>query len=347
MSRSGRPTINDIAREAGASPATVSRVMSNSRYPVRDEVRQRILQAARKLDYSPNLLGRMLRSNDSRVIGIVVPTIANPFYSQVVIGMETEARRRGYGTLLCNTFRDAAEEEKCLRWLFDRQVLGVALSSVAESHGALRELARKGLRAVFIDQAAGDMDCARIGFNYIRGGVIAAEHLIARGHSRMAFLTSPLVRRSRLEQFEGFKMGHSMHALDFNPAWLLEDEAEAESPDGAYEFECGKRLAVRLLMMKERPTAVFAANDMIAAGALQHLSVSGVSVPGDISVVGFDNILLSQVVHPPLTTIEQPSAEIGRLACRMIVEMLEGGSGAPAISLEPTLIERDSVKTLP
>lgn len=342
-----RPNIYDVAREAGASPATVSRVLNNTGYPVSAEARQRILAAAEKLDYTPNILGRMLKKNETRDVGVIIPTITNPFYPQIVLGIEMEARRRGYGVLLCNTFRKEEEEERYIMSLFQKQVMGIALSSVTEDHALIRGLQKKGLKVVFIDQEARDIDCGKIGFNYIKGGLIVAEYLIRMGHTNMAYLTSPLVRRSRREELEGFRIGHSLHGLELNPANVIVDGAEEEQERGAYDFECGMRLAGRLLELPERPTAFFAANDMIAIGAVQELLRRGVRVPEDISAVGFDNILMSSVIHPGLTTIDQPSVETGKYVCRMLIDMIEGaGSDGVAVSLEPTLVERGSVRNL-
>lgn len=347
QSKNKRAGIHDVARVAGVSPATVSRVLNATGYPVSEEASQKVREAAVRLDYTPNQLGRMLKKNENKMIGIVVPTIANPFYSQIVIGIETEARRRGYGALLCNTLRDEEEENNCIQSLFDKQVMGIAISSVAENHALIRSLQKKGLKVVLIDQDAPDLDCVRIGYNIIKGGIIAAEHLIGRGHKNAAFLSSPLNRRSRIELLEGFRAGHAMHGMDLKPENVILDDAESESTEGIYEIECGKRLAARLLDRNDRPTAVFAANDMIAIGVMQQLAASGLTVPDDISVIGFDNIFLSSVVNPPLTTIDQPSTGTGRLVCQLLIGMIEGNTADPlAVSLEPKLVERKSVKNL-
>lgn len=345
--KGARANIHDVAREAGTSPATVSRVINNTGYPVSAELRQKILQAAEKLEYTPNALGRMLKKNESRDIGVIIPTIANPFYPQIVLGIEMEAKRRGYGVFLCNTFREEAEENRYIKTLFQKQVLGIALSSVTERHDLIRDLQRKGLKVVFIDQEASDVDAGKIGFNYIKGGHLVADHLVRMGHSNVAYLTSPLARRSRREQLEGFRMGLARHGLEIPQCNVLVDGFEEESEQEVYEFECGSRLAGRLLELADRPTAVFTANDMIAIGAIRELLRRGVRVPDDISVVGFDNILLSSITNPPLTTIDQPSLETGRFVCRMLIGMIEGTeTGNLTVSLEPTLVERGSVKAL-
>jgi LacI family transcriptional regulator len=347
LKKEKRANIYDVAREAGSSPATVSRVLNNNGYPVKEEIREKILLAAKKLDYTPNALGRMLKSNQTKVIGVIVPTIVNPFYSQIVLGIETEAKKSDYGVLLCNTARDPAEEAKYLQSLFDKQVMGIALSSVTENYDLIKVLQRKGLKVVFIDQDAADVECGKIGFNYIKCGIIAAEYLISSGHRNMAYFTSPLVKRNRVERLEGFRTGLAMHGLTLDPSNVYVDELENDHTNSNYEFECGKRLAARMLESENRPTAIFTANDMIAVGVLQQLADSGVAVPDEISVIGFDNIHIASVVNPPLTTIDQPSMDIGRFACHMLIDMLEGSSSVGAmVTLEPTLVERRSVRQL-
>ena len=340
-----KANILDVARVADSSPATVSRVLSNSGYPVSENMRQRVLDAAQSLNYTPNALGRMLKTNDTREIGVIIPTIANPFYAQIVLGLEKEAKRRGYGMLLCNSLRDADDEARYLETLYSKQVMGVALSSVGEDHRRLRELQRKGLKVVFIDQDTTDNRSGKVGFDFIKGGMLAAVHLLGAGHRNCAFFTPPLVKRSRVEVLEGFRLGHAMRGRMLDPRNVLVDEHEEETSDSVYEFECGRRLAIRLLAMRDRPTAVFAVNDMIAISAMRECIERGVSVPDELSFVGYDNILLSSIVNPTLTTIDPLSLDIGRLACSMLVAMME--DTAPersAVKVEPVLVERKSVR---
>lgn len=345
-SRYKRVGIQDVALAAGVSKSTVSRVLNDNGYPVKQELRQRILRAARELDYTPNVLGRMLQSNSNQEIGILIPTIENPFYTQIVMGLENEARQCGYGVLLCNTLRSSKIETECLRSLFEKRVAGVALSSVSDEHAELRSLQKKGLRLVVIDQNLADVTpCAQVGFDYLRAGVLAAEHLIDSGRRRIAFLSSPLSKHSRRELLEGIRLGHTLRGMTLYPENVLIDEAQEESAEDNYDLECGRRLAVRLLAMHDRPDGVFISNDMIAIGALSMFAQKGVAVPGDLSVIGFDNIPMSSVISPSLTTIEQPAREIGRLACRMLIDLLEGKTDGPfSIMLNPKLVERLSVR---
>lgn len=342
-----KATIYDIAAAVGTSTATVSRVLSNSGYPVKDELRERILQTAERLNYAPNMVGRMLKKNESRDIGVVIPTISNPFYTQLVLGIELEARRRGYNILLCNSFRETAAEKKYLESLYQKQVSGIILSSIDHNHDYLRHMKENGVQIVLVDQDIDDLQCSRVGFDYIKGGLVAVEHLIKMGHRNIAFLSSPLTRRSRKETMEGFMLALRNNEIEFRKENVIVAESEEESMSGTYEFENGKRLARKVLDLPDRPTAVFAVNDMTAFGVINELLSCGIRVPEDISVIGFDNIELSSMIHPPLTTVNQPSYETGRQACLLLLDSIDsGGSEDVAMTLEPTLVIRNSVGRL-
>lgn len=342
-----KATIYDIAREVGTSVATVSRVLSDSGYPVKDELRSRIRQTADRLNYSTNIVGRMLKKSESHDIGVIIPTISNPFYTQLVLGIELEARKHGYDILLCNSFREAATEKKYLESLYQKQVSGIILSSVDENHDYLRYMKDSGVQIVLVDQQIDDLQCSRVGFDYIKGGLIAVEYLIKMGHANIAFLSSPLTRRSRKETMEGYRLALIKNDIEFRKDYLIVAESEEESWNGTYEFENGKRLAKRVIDLPDRPTAVFAVNDMTAFGVIQELFSCGIRVPEDISVIGFDNIELSSMIHPSLTTVNQPAFETGRQASRLLLDSMENeGMEEMAMTLEPTLIIRKSVSRL-
>jgi len=342
-----RITIYDIAKEAGTSTATVSRVLSNSGYPVKEELRKKILDTAEKLNYSPNALGRMLKKSESRDIGVIIPTISNPFYPQVVLGIELEARRRGYGILLCNSFRDPETEKKYITSLVQKQVKGIIISSIDANHISLKEIIGNDVKVVAFDQNIKGLKCSKVGFDFVKGGMLAVEYLIKKGHRNIAFATSPLTRKSRLETLEGYKLALLKHGLPFNERNIIASSSEEEYENVNYEFENGRKLAASFLQLEERPTAIFAVNDMTAFGVIRELWNNGVNIPNDVSVVGFDNIEISSMINPPLTTINQPSFETGKLACKTLLDLMEDkGSQEVSITLEPSLVERKSVKEL-
>lgn len=344
---SKRVTIYDVAKEAGLSVATVSRVLSNSNYPIGKETRKKVLEVAKKLNYSPNLVGRMLKKSDSRDIGVIIPNISNPFYPQLVLGIETEARKHNYNILLCNSFRDVANEQKYIEIMYQKQVKGIILSTIREEHSFLRDLCQKGLKVVGFDQNIEDLECSKVSFDFTAGGIMAVDYLVKMGHKKIAFATSPLTRKSRKEIFTGYKLGILKNNLTYSEEYLYIAKFEKELENGTFEFDSGLLIAEKCLKSKSRPTAIFAVNDITAMGIIHGLVSEGINVPEDISVMGFDNIEFSAMINPPLTTINQPAFETGRLACKILIETLENKEkNNISIQLQPTLIERKSVKNL-
>lgn len=342
-----RVTIYDIAKKAGASTATVSRVLSNSSYPISAELRKKILDTAQLLNYTPNLLGRMLKKSDTKEIGVIIPNISNPFYPQLVLGIEIEARKHGYNILLCNSFRDVENEKKYIESMYQKQVKGIILSTIREEHGFLKNLCANGLKIVGFDQNIEDLQCNKVSFDFTAGGMMAVSYLVKMGHKKIAFATSPLTRRSRREIFSGYKLGLMKNGLEVSDDLIYIADHEEEVENGTYEFKNGIEIAKKYIMSKDRPTAVFAVNDITAMGIMHGLISNGVSVPDDISVMGFDNIEFSAMVNPALTTINQPAYETGRLACKILIENLTGKeTNFVSFKLEPTIIERNSVKNL-
>jgi len=342
-----KATVHDIAAETGLSVATVSRVLSNSGYPVKEETRRRVMEAAEKLYYTPNIVGRMLKKSDSKDIGVIIPSISNPFYPELVLGIETEARYKGYNTLLCNSFRNEQTEKEYIESLYQKQVKGIIISSIGKNHSFLSRMQESGVKIVAFDQGVESFDCCKVGFNFYKGAVMAVEYLIGMGHSNIAFITAPLTRRSRNEVFDGYKKALSSAGLPYKKENVIISDYEEEFEKGMYEFESGKKMAQKFLKIKNRPTAIFAINDMTAMGIIQELAANKISVPDEVSVVGFDNIQFSSVITPPLTTINQPAFETGRQSCRMLMDMLENSSQTSmTVTMEPELIIRNSVKNL-
>ncbi len=340
-----KATIYDIAAEVGTSTATVSRVLSNSGYPVKDGLRRKILAAAKNMNYSTNMVGRMLKKSGSRDIGVIIPTISNPFYPQMVLGIELEARQKGYNILLCNSFRDAKAEKKYIESLYQKQVKGLIISSIDKNHMFLKEMQKNGVKIVVFDQSIDDLKCSKVGFDFVKGGMLAVEHLIDMGHRNIAFLTSPLTRRSRKEIYEGYRLTLLKNSIEPRHENVIITEYEEESRTGTYEFESGKRLGKRYLELSERPTAIFAINDMTAFGIMQELLDNGVKIPEDVSIVGFDNIEVSSMINPSLTTVNQPSFETGRLACKLLLDSMDSDEANDvSITLDPSLVVRKSVE---
>jgi LacI family transcriptional regulator len=342
-----RITIHDIAKLAEVSSATVSRVLSNSNYPVSEKLRSKIQTLADELNYIPNLIGKQLKTDINMTLGVIIPSISNPFYASVMLGIEEAARKGGYQVLLCNSLQDGKLEEAYLQTLFEKQVKGIIISSISGNRKLLSKLIDYGLQLVVIDQKLDIPDALQIEFDYRRGGYMAANHLIEKGHRRIGYVTAPLDRPSRQQIYQGFCEALNQHGIQLEEDYLQVTEDVKEIYDGIFEFENGRLLTRKLLQLPERPTAIFACNDLTAFGVIHECSVNQVLVPDEISVMGFDNIEFSTMVTPPLTTIKQPNYEMGKLACHMLLERLkEESEDDMTVMLQPKLVERNSVKQL-
>jgi LacI family transcriptional regulator len=345
-----RITIHDIARLANVSSATVSRVLSNSDYPVSERLRSKIKAIAEEYHYIPNAIGKQLKTDRNMTIGVIIPSIGNPFYASVMLGVEVEARKKGYHVFLCNSGHDGRLEESYLQTLFEKQVKGVIISSISQNTTLISRLMELGLKLVVIDQTLDLPDVVQIDFDYRRGGYMAASYLIEQGHRDIGYVSSPLDRPSRRLIYEGFVQAMREHGLAFADGHLqLADEVGA-GYEGTAEFANGRRLIGRMLETSAQPpTAVFACNDLTAIGVMHELAGRGLRVPDDISVMGFDDIEFSSMVTPPLTTIKQPDYEMGKRACAVLMDQLEAPEGQtpkPEVRLTPRLIVRESVRMI-
>lgn len=344
-----RATIHDVAKKAGVSSATASRVLSGSDYPVSEAARERILSAAASLNYKPNLIGQMLKKSVSRDIGIILPNISNPFYTELVLGAETAAKQRGFGLLLCNTLRSEIREREYLESLCQKQVGGVILSSVTTDLAPLKALIdRYRLRIVTLDQSAPELTQGQVDFQVRRGAHEAVSFLCEAGHRRIALVSSPMHTFSRKQVRRGYREGLLAHGITPDESLEFFATAESELQSGEiYEFENGRLLADRLLSLPERPTAVLCVNDITAAGLLQRLGELKIAVPADLSVMGIDNSSVSRMVSPALTTVDQSPFEAGmRVALSLIDAVTADLSPRETITVEPRIVVRNSVQKL-
>ncbi len=332
---SERPKIKDIAERAGVSVATVSRALSGSSL-VTDETRKRINALARELNYRPNVSARNLRTRRSMSVLLVVRDVGNPFYLEILKGVEATAREAGYAVLMGNTENDPDREVEYFNMLRDGHADGMILmtgklpppqpgESADLSHLpvviALEMIEGSGFPHVQIDNAA----AARA----------AVEHLIALGHRHIAHIAGPLPEVMALNRRDGYRAAMKAAGLEIPEGYEVR---------GDYLLESGEARVADLFALSEPPTAIFAANDEMAYGAIHALRRLGRDVPGDVSVVGFDDLYLSKAFYPPLTTVSQPRAEIGRTAMSQLLNILSEGyvAAEPAIVLPTTLNIRGS-----
>jgi LacI family transcriptional regulator len=328
-------TIVDVARRAGVSTATVSRVMSGAAV-ARPATRDRVLAAVRELDYSPSAVARALKRRETRTLGLLVTDIANPFFPLVVRAVEGEAHARGYGVVFGNAADDPERELAYLDLLLERRVDGLIVASARATRRHAERLARVPVPVVLLNSdAPGTGALPSIATDHRLGGRLGAEHLLGLGHRSIAHVTAPIGHAAAaLDRRLG--IGDAMRTAGIDPATLL-------VVDGGGTVEGGAAAVPALLSATPRPTAVIGFNDLTAIGLLRGFRAAGLRVPEDTSVVGFDDIELAAWTDPPLTTVRQPTEELGRWAVTRIADVLadaERPGGPSRVILEPTLVVR-------
>jgi LacI family transcriptional regulator len=326
-------TIVDVAARAGVSTATVSRVLSGSATAL-PATRERVLEAARELAYRPSGVARALKRAETRTIGLVVTDIANPFFPQIVRGVEDEAHRLGYGVLLCNAADDPTRELAAFDLLVDRRVDGIIVASGRATRRLGRRLGELAMPVVLVNADTRVPGLASIGTAQRAGARMAAAHLLGLGHRRLAFIGAPPGHVAAGPRRAG--VVDAIRAAGLNPASAL----VAEPGDG--RVDGGVRAVAQLLDEGRLPTALVAYNDLAAIGALRALRTAGMAVPARVSVVGFDDIEPASWTDPPLTTIRQPTAEMGRWAVERIASALRGADEVARVTLAAELVVRGS-----
>lgn len=341
-----KPTISDIAKKAGVSIATVSRVLRGSDYPVKSEVRERVTEIARQMEYKPNIFSQILRGSSSHEIGIIAPSITNPFYAQLISAAEQECLKRGYIPFICSSMSEPQLEMNHLDMLEDRCVAGILLSSVSHGEGIVKRLKEFQIPVMLFDQTLDSYEGDGILFDFFQGAYLSTQYLIQCGHRDIVFCSGPVNRHSRRVMYEGYKQALKDHNLGINKKKLI---CNVPEPDiyGEGEYQLGKALGQVLMEREYLPDAIVTINDMTAIGLINHLHSQGIQVPHDISVMGFDDISICEMVTPPLSTVHQPAFETGRLAAKYLLDKVEGQIAEPVhILMKPVLIERQSVRKI-
>jgi len=324
-------SIQKIARMAGVSVATVSRVLNNSD-SVKPANRQKVLEAIEESNYQPNLLARQLRTARSSMILVLVSDISNPFCAEVVKGIEEQAERNGYRILLCNSGADIARSRSSLQLLSGKMVDGII---TMDAFSKLPELSQLIGRAPWVQCAEhddnGQISCVGIDDDVAAQSVV--HYLAGQGRQRIALINHDLrYRYARLRQ-----QGYAHQLKEQQLAW------QAIAYASELSFSAGKAAMNQLLAGETRPDAVFAVSDTLAAGAMAAIQQAGLRIPQDIAVVGFDGSELADMVSPPLTTLAQPSREIGRRACKLVLQKIIRPDSPPqCVIMQGELVVRAS-----
>lgn len=307
-----RATIRDVAHEAGVSVATVSRVLNGSG-PARAETRRRVVAAADKLHYAPNGAARSLVTRRTRALGVLLPDLYGEFFSELIRGIDEAAQEGGYHLLVSISHNHRRELRAALRAMHGR-VDGCLLMSPGADPGAVLSHLPRSLPVALVNSRADSTACACITVDNFGGARAMTRRLLTDGHRSVAFIRGPDGNADAEERLRGYRGALEERGLD--------PDLHREAP-GDFTESSGQRAANRLLETRPRPTAVFAANDSMAIGALCALREAGLRVPEDVSLAGFDDIPIARYVSPPLSSVHVPIRSLGAAAVRCVVRALE------------------------
>ncbi|MCL4265380.1 MAG: LacI family transcriptional regulator [Anaerolineae bacterium] len=339
-------TLRDVAQRAHVSTSTVSRVLNNitTNIPISDETRQRVLQAAQEVGYKPNMAARQLaRQQSFDLICVIVPhaspsVLTHPFYMSVVQGIARTCQQQGYAVTLyfadTNT-PDSQTLERDYGRILDIPANGVILTTTYLDEQYVPRLLADNITFVHIGHLSGDTPPTThfVDVDNVLGGRLATEHLLQKGHQRIATITGNLTMPAGQDRLHGYQTAMQQAGLSVPPAWIV---------PGTFDPDSGYAGMQQLLALSPRPTAVFAASDAMAIGAMQAIQEAGLTIPGDIVLVGFDDLPQAAHTTPPLTTVQQPTARLGEIAAELLLAQVTAVPAPPHIILQPHLIIRDS-----
>jgi len=305
--------IKDVAEKAGVSITTVSHVINETRY-VSDDLKTRVQSAMEALNYRPNTLARSLRSGRSRTIGLVIPDISNLFFAEISRKIEDKGFEFGYSVILCNTDDDLEKEKRYIDVLLEKQVDGIIFISAGEAKENILKQMEMDIPIVVADRDIPSLTSDVVLIDNHEGGYEATNYLITLNHKRIACITGPSLVTPSALRVEGYKHALKDAGIPINESLICQ---------GDFRYESGENCMRNLLKNPEPPTAVFVCNDMMALGAFRAIHECGMKIPDNISVVGFDNIPLSQTAYPALTTMAQPIAEMANISVDLLVERIQ------------------------
>ncbi|WP_394186037.1 LacI family DNA-binding transcriptional regulator [Metabacillus halosaccharovorans] len=307
--------MSDVAKLANVSPATVSRVLSNPDL-VSKETREKVMEVINKVNYKPHIVARQFRTKETKIILVVVPDITSAFFSKVLRGIEHVAVQNGYQVILGDTENDTEREQEYINLLLQKQADGMVLLTARQDKTQLEEIAEHFPMVLACEYMDG-LNVPTVSIDNISSARKATEHLIQQGHTKIAHITGPINVILSRDRLRGFQQAMMSHDLEIDSAYIQE---------GDFTFESGYHQMLKLLALETPPSAVFVFNDEMAMGAIKAVKDSHLSIPEDVAVVGFDNIKMSSVIEPNLTTINQPKYEIGKKAMELLLKLINGES---------------------
>ncbi|MNH77846.1 Ribose operon repressor [compost metagenome] len=325
-------TIKDVAKLAGVALSTASYAL-NGDTKVAEKTRAKVLEAARQLNYRKNGFAMDLKRSRTNTIALILTDLSGPYYSELIRSIQDVALANGYDLIACSSM--GGKDSTAVRFLRERRVDGAVVLAHNMTDEILMESAGDRFPIVVMDRELSGSGLINVRVDSEQGGYDATRYLIEAGHRTIAYISGPSNSSDNVLRYQGYLRAMREAGLEEKAKWRL---------SGNFVREGGYSATKMMMMQGELPSAVFYANDEMAIGGLKALQEGGISVPGDISVIGFDDIQLAEYVHPPLTTIRQPKQEAGSLAGHLLFQMLDGEEVNDSYKLKIELVERESVR---
>lgn len=325
-------TIKDVAKLAGVAVSTASYALNNVN-KVSPATMKKVQEAARELNYMKNGFASDLKRTKTDTIALILKDLSGPFYSELIKGVQEVTIRNGYDLIACSSVGGA--QSTAVKFLKEKRVDGAIILANNISDDIILDSAREGFPIVVLDRKIDHPFVYQVEVDNIHGGYLATEHLIEKGHREIAFVSGPMDSHDNTMRFEGYQDALRHYGIPYQSKWKVY---------GDFTREGGYRATKMLIAQRDLPQAFFYANDEMAIGGLQAFKENKMSVPNDISIIGYDDIQLSEYVSPPLTTIRQPKYEVGALAVHVVFQALSKEKVEQSYKLSTELISRNSVK---
>jgi len=329
--------IKDVAKRADASVASVSRVINKVGY-VSEELKNKILEAMKELNYQPNTIARSLRSNKTNTIGLIIPNSSDPIFAEISKIIQELLFKENFNLVLCNSEYTEALEEKCLDVLISSRVDGIIIIPIGQNSSKINKITDNGTPVIVLERLLDGTNCPAVITDNYQGGYDLAEYLIKLGHRKIGYLDRPVALPHNIERLAGIRRAFEKNRIKFKDDFIIKS---------GFDFKSGYIAMEKLLNLDPTITAVAAFGDIPAIGAIRHIFDRGLFVPENISVVGFDDISYSNYNYPRLTTVHTPKRKIATTACTLLFDEINNSKGIiekEEISIRPRIIVRESTQ---
>jgi LacI family transcriptional regulator len=329
-------SIREVAERANVSIGTVSNVLNRPEV-VAEETRRRVQMVIDEVGFVRNDSARQLRAGHGRSIGLIVLNVANPFFTEVARGVEDTFSKAGYVVILCNSDESPQKEKQYLRILEEQRIQGLLITPTPENPTYLQQLQRRGIAVVLLDRPSKNGTMCSVAVDNVAGGKLATQHLLQRGHRRLCFLHGPLTIRQYADRLRGVRQAVMEAGLDPDTTIMSVTTPVKQSKGIA-------ACVGEILGAEQPPTAIFCGNDLFALGVMQSLTERGLSIPGDMAVVGYDDVEFAALLAPSLTSVSQPKYQLGRTAAELLLQECAAGADHVhrQVMYQPELVIRES-----